>query len=191
VWVPHEPVGWLGSAFFISKYQHHNERKEYQMANPTFTINAATELLESDRRKIQKALRNVPPDAKVKGQQQWRLKTILDAMDRLPGAVKAARRSNGDGPLNLAEEIFLEAEAFTRASDALVALGKMPKRLRKAEAKNVTPKLEAFTRLCEEYGMTNHRHWVLQQMWGGLLFALDIELDPGCFPDDDESDDDD
>src|SRR5450432_3116338 len=107
------------------------------MANPTFTINSATELLESDRRKIQKALRNVPPDAKVKGQQQWRIKTILDALDRLPGAVKAATRNNRiPGPLSDEEfmtQIFEQNEAFTRASDALVALGEMPKRLRRVE----------------------------------------------------------
>ena len=54
------------------------------MTNPTFTINVATELLESDRRKIQKALRNVPPDAKVKGQQQWRLATIIKALEDCP-----------------------------------------------------------------------------------------------------------
>jgi hypothetical protein len=155
------------------------------MTNPTFTINAATELLESDRRKIQKALRNVPPDAKVKGQQQWRLATIIKALERLPGAVKAVR-SSSSGDLSNEEEMFTEIEAFTRASDALVALGKMPKHLRKAEAKNVSAKLQVFTKFCEDYGMTEHRHWVLQQMWGGLLFALDIELDPSEFPPDDD-----
>jgi hypothetical protein len=59
---------------------------------PTFSINAATEILESDRRKIEKALRHVAPDATVKNRPQWRLKTILDALARLPGAVKARAR---------------------------------------------------------------------------------------------------
>ena|ERR1700681_159749 len=161
------------------------------MTNPTFTINAATELLESDRRKIQKALRNVPPDAKVKGQQQWRLKTILDALARLPGAVKATRRNNSDGLSP--EEMFEEIEAFTRASDALVAIGKMPKRLRKAEAKHVFAKIEVLIRLYEKhaepYKMSEDNLWVLQQMTGGLFFELGIELDDDIFPDDDEDDD--
>src|SRR5450755_3078887 len=124
------------------------------MANPTFTINAATELLESDRRKITKALRNVPPDAKVKGQQQWRIKTILDALDRLPGAVKATQKNttNRSSLSNdeFVTQMFEQNEAFTRASDALVALGKMPKRLRRGEAKHVFAKIDTLVKLFEK-----------------------------------------
>jgi hypothetical protein len=155
------------------------------MANPTFTINAATELLESDRRKIQKALRNVPPDAKVKGQQQWRLKTIIDALDRLPGAVKAARRSNSSGSLS-DEELFEQNAAFTRAFDALEALGKMPKGLRKAEAGHVFAKIDTLIKLFEQAepdGLSEHPLNIVQQMTGYLFQECGIELDDEIFDD--------
>jgi hypothetical protein len=163
------------------------------MANPTFTINAATELLESDRRKIQKALRNVPPDAKVKGQQQWRIKTILDALDRLPGAVKATRKNNSNRSSlsndEFVTQMFEQNEAFTRASDALVALGEMPKRLRRAEAKHVFAKIDTLVKLFEKAepdGLSEHPLSIVQQMMSGLLWACDLELDPSEFPDDDD-----
>src|ERR1700730_16509170 len=70
------------------------------MTVPVFSINAASEVLERDRRTITKALRHIPADKKERGgQKRWRLRTILDALDKLPGSNNSAlRRKNQDPP---------------------------------------------------------------------------------------------
>jgi hypothetical protein len=137
---------------------------------PTFTINAATELLESDRRKIQKALRNVPPDAKVKGQQQWRIKTILDALDKLPGAVKATTQNNRRSSIgNTHDDGWRDPRivaATEEVDEAYEALCKLPTlAARRAAAKKLGEKLVinhmSFLRWSVENGnskeLTNYR----------------------------------
>jgi len=48
---------------------------------PFFTINAAAEVLERDRRTIGRALRGVAPDHQdAQGREQWRLATIVKAL---------------------------------------------------------------------------------------------------------------
>jgi hypothetical protein len=57
----------------------------------TFTVNAAAELLERDRRTVAKALRGVPPDHKdAQGHERWRLPVILDALSARGGGANAA-----------------------------------------------------------------------------------------------------
>ena len=63
---------------------------------PVFSINAASELLERDRRTVTKALRHTPPDRKEKGQPRWKLPTILAALDALPGTNNSGPRRRGD-----------------------------------------------------------------------------------------------
>jgi hypothetical protein len=53
------------------------------MTTPLFSVNAAAEILERDRRTITKALRPTPPDGNENGQPRWRLKTILDALEMM------------------------------------------------------------------------------------------------------------
>jgi hypothetical protein len=45
-----------------------------------FSVNAASLLLERDRRTVTKALLGVKPDATVKGQARWSMRTIVDAL---------------------------------------------------------------------------------------------------------------
>jgi hypothetical protein len=57
------------------------------MTTPTFSVNAASEILEKDRRTLVKALRHVPPDEKVRGGVgRWKLKKILDALEQMQPA---------------------------------------------------------------------------------------------------------
>jgi hypothetical protein len=68
------------------------------MKTPTFTVNAAVEILEKNPRLIIKALRHVPPDEINGKQKRWKMKTIEDALDRLPSVVEAkalAHRRSG------------------------------------------------------------------------------------------------
>jgi hypothetical protein len=66
-----------------------SEIGERPMTTPLFSINAASETLERDRRTVKKALRHVKPDKLVNKQPRWRLKTILDALSELPGSHNA------------------------------------------------------------------------------------------------------
>src|ERR1700730_16460435 len=94
------------------------------MPVPVFSVNAAAEVLERDRRTITKALRRVRPDKKERGQDRWRLATILNALDRLPGSTSAPTQRLSDE--DFTTQIFNITEAWTRASDAIVALQEMP-----------------------------------------------------------------
>jgi hypothetical protein len=60
----------------------------------TYTVNAAVEILEKNPRLIIKALRRVPPDEIQGRQKRWRMKTIEDALDRLPSAVEARAKTH-------------------------------------------------------------------------------------------------
>jgi hypothetical protein len=57
----------------------------------TYSINAASLMLERDRRTVTKAMQGVRPDEKVRGQPRWKLRTIVDALER------DNRASNGGG----------------------------------------------------------------------------------------------
>jgi hypothetical protein len=73
------------------------------MTTPLFSINAAAEILERDRRTITKSLRYTPPDGKENNQPRWRLKTILDALEMTSA-------HNLDG--HLIDKIEADFEAF-------------------------------------------------------------------------------
>jgi hypothetical protein len=88
-----------------------------------FSINGAAELLERDRRSIQKSLRHVPPDKTERGAPRWKLKTILRALDQLPHAGRNKRGSSRNdefgpvvhhnwlNPMNLRDARIVEAIA--------------------------------------------------------------------------------
>jgi hypothetical protein len=65
------------------------------MTTPVFSINGASEMLERDRRSVQKSLRHVPPDKMVNKQPPWKLATILQALDQLPHARRNKRSDVG------------------------------------------------------------------------------------------------
>jgi hypothetical protein len=73
------------------------------MTTALFSINAAAEILERDRRTITKSLRHTPPDGEENNQPRWRLKTIIDALD-----MASAHNLNG----HLIDQIEADFEAF-------------------------------------------------------------------------------
>jgi hypothetical protein len=163
------------------------------MPVPVFSINAAAEVLERDRRTITKALRHVRPDKKERGQDRWRLATILNALDRLPGSTSAPTRCNSNGLSDddFATQIFNITEAWTRASDAIVALQEMPDEtpedILKAEGRKAFQKLEALRlayEAAEPDGKSEASREILVQMFSGLLNAchLVITEDDGKTP---------
>jgi hypothetical protein len=51
------------------------------MTNPSYTINAASDILERNRRAVARAVRNVEPDEIKAGQKRWRMSTIFKAFE--------------------------------------------------------------------------------------------------------------
>jgi hypothetical protein len=114
------------------------------MTAPLFSINAASEILEVDRRTITKALRHTRPDGKERKQDRWRLRTILDALDQLPGSTGApTRRRNDYNDDDLKDyrggwrdpRILASIAEFEKASAKMDAIGDLEERRAFAVAK--------------------------------------------------------
>jgi hypothetical protein len=156
------------------------------MTTPLFSINAAAETLEVDRRTVTKALRRTKPDGKERGQDRWRLKTILTALDQLPGSTGAPtqRRASGSNVNATSDEEFTRqmfdiTEAWTRASDAIVAIEALPHEKKQAEAKGAFAKLEALRKAYEAVepdGLSRDAREILGQMFSGLLHACNLVI---------------
>ena len=84
----------------------------------TFSINAASLLLEKDRRTVTKAMLGVAPDAKVNGLPRWKLRKIVDALAHERPA--AGSGNTGANPPEYA--------LFDRAYDAMTVLPTLAKR---------------------------------------------------------------
>ena len=98
-----------------------------------FSINAASLLLEKDRRTVTKAMLGVAPDEKVNGQPRWKLRKIVDALAAHERAVAGSGNTGANPP---------EYAAFDRAYDQMVALPTLAKR--RAAALKFMPLLNAM-----------------------------------------------
>jgi hypothetical protein len=79
----------------------------------TFSVNAAAELLERDRRTVAKALRGIPADHRdAQGHERWRLPVIIDAL--------SANRGEGANAAVI-DEILAAAEAVEKLLQQLRA----------------------------------------------------------------------
>jgi hypothetical protein len=86
-----------------------------------FSTNAASLLLEKDRRTVTKAMQGVAPDAKVNGQARWKLRKFVDAL-------AAHERPAGGSGNSTAGANPPEYERFDRAFDAMTKLEPVEKR---------------------------------------------------------------
>jgi hypothetical protein len=141
----------------------------------TFTINAAVEILEKNPRLILKALRHVPPDEINGKQKRWKMKTIEDALDRLPSVIEAkaaAHRNSGyyhgarydednwesiDNIVDMWRDDRFD-DAQREFDEEFEAVAKLPSpAARRAAAKKLGPKMkskhELFTILGKEIGI--------------------------------------
>jgi hypothetical protein len=91
---------------------------------PVFSINAASEILERDRRTLVKALRHTEPDTMQHGQKRYRMRTILDAMDDLPGSSTAPRRRREPEPVVHYDWLDPDNWRSTLIADALIEYSK-------------------------------------------------------------------
>jgi hypothetical protein len=92
-----------------------------------FSINAASLLLERDRRTVTKAMGRVAPDGELRGQLRWKMSTIVAALERhgrANGNNNNSQSGNSPNPLEFA--------AYDRAFAALEALPTLEERRRAA-----------------------------------------------------------
>jgi hypothetical protein len=151
------------------------------MKIPLYTINAAVEILHRNPRLIRKALRDVPPEEVAGNQKRWKMKTIEDAIDRLPSTIEAkaaTHRNSGhyheqryekddwDDVGNIVDmwrdDRFDDAQR--EFDEEFEAVAKLPLAARRAKAKTLGAKLQAkhelFIALGREIGTDwEHTGW--------------------------------
>jgi hypothetical protein len=113
------------------------------MTTPLFSINAAAEVLERDRRTLVKSLRHTPPDGKEGGAGRWRLKTIIDALAAMQAA-PVPRDTDSDPVLKSM------STHFHTSYDAMTALPTLAGRREAAVA--LAPMLDEIHRALRAHG---------------------------------------
>jgi hypothetical protein len=115
------------------------------MTTPMFSINAASEILEKDRRTITKALRHVQPDGFDGKDKRYRLKSIIDALARMQGGDSG---HGGNSPALAA----LNAR-YDQAEAAMAALATVKKRRDAARA--LLPLIVEIDKATRQVGLAN------------------------------------
>jgi hypothetical protein len=113
------------------------------MTTPMFSINAAAEVLERDRRTLVKSLRHTLPDGNEGGASRWRLKTIIDAL----AAMQPAPEPHGTGLDPVLDGLFAR---FDTSNDAMKALPTLAARRKAAVA--MAPMLDEIHRALRAHG---------------------------------------
>jgi hypothetical protein len=108
-----------------------------------FSINGASEILERDRRTIVRAMRHVTPDAEERGQPRWRMKTILDALER-----SGARTEHHVGGGGLRTDLDVVIAQFDAAYVGMRAEPSLNKR--RAKALKLAPLIAQMDRMERE-----------------------------------------
>jgi hypothetical protein len=117
------------------------------MTTPLFSINAAAELLERDRRTITKALRHTPPDGKENNQPRWRLKTIIAALAVMRPVHAPFATANSDGIDPVLAKAFATFDAAYNKMSTLPTLEE-----RRAAAKALGPQIASTDRMLRAHG---------------------------------------
>jgi hypothetical protein len=88
-----------------------------------FSVNAASLLLERDRRTVTRALLGVAPDGKHLGQARWKMSTIVEALEKHRGSNASSNGTAASPP---------EYARYDRAYDAMKALPTLAARRKQA-----------------------------------------------------------
>ena len=130
-----------------------------------FSINAASEILERDRRTIVRAMRHVMPDAKERGQPRWRMKTILDALDR--NGTRTEQRNEGGSQRAFLDSLY---EKFDAAYDQMRAAPSLAKR--RAMALKLAPLIEQMNRMEREVSRAAGEPELLTELRADKIYML-------------------
>jgi hypothetical protein len=142
------------------------------MTTPLFSINAAAEILERDRRTITKSLRHTPPDGKENNQPRWRLKTILEALAAMQPAPAAAPTGQIDPEL---AELYLRFDA----SEATMKKLKTVDARRKA-SRAMAPLLAQIDAQARRSGLDNGVDPELVELRADRLFQIYLRGFESC-----------
>jgi hypothetical protein len=108
-----------------------------------FSTNAASLMLEKDRRTVTKAMLGVAPDGRERGQPRWKMSTIV-------GALEKHSRANEGGGNGTSPEMMEVYRRFDLAYDAMTALPTLEER--RAAARKLAPMIAAMDRKSREHG---------------------------------------
>jgi hypothetical protein len=125
-----------------------------------FSVNAASLLLERDRRTVTKAMLGVAPDGKQFGQPRWKMSTIVQALEKHRG-------SNGSGNGTASPPEYAH---YDRAYDAMKALPTLSARRR--EAIKIIPVLAAMVTALRAHGLSNGEDPDVTGMRGDRVYQL-------------------
>jgi hypothetical protein len=107
-----------------------------------FSTNAASLLLEKDRRTVTKAMIGIAPDGREHGQARWKMSTIVAALEKQN---RANEGGNGTDP-----EL---TEVYRRFDLAFEAMGALPTlEQRRQRARDLGPMIAAMDRKYREHG---------------------------------------
>jgi hypothetical protein len=134
------------------------------MPVPMFSINAAAEVLERDRRTLQKSLRHTQPDGRERGAARYRLKTIIDALARMQPAPAAARTGQIDSQL---AQLYAEFDARDAGMRRLKTLD-----ARRKAAVAMAPLIAEMDTLMRKVGIANGQDPELVHLRADRCFAL-------------------
>jgi hypothetical protein len=151
-----------------------------------FSINAASEILERDRRTITKALRHVQPDGEGKDG-RYRLKSIIDALARMQGgesgntwidptlAALNARLDQAEAAMRVLPTIAKRRDATRALMPLIVEVDKATRQVGLANGQNsdfVHLRADQLLRLIAR-GLQEGTGWSHDQIWEMIAEASD------------------
>jgi hypothetical protein len=126
-----------------------------------FSVNAASLLLERDRRTVTKAMAGVAPDGNDRGAPRWKMSTIVTAMER------HNRASDGGGTNPELQTLYRK---FDLAYDAMKALPTLEKR--RAAARKLGSQIAIVDRAVRQHGKASGAGEELANMRADHIFGL-------------------
>jgi hypothetical protein len=137
-----------------------------------YSINAAAEILERQRRTLRRALAHVEPDSHERGQPRWRLPVIIQALQGTGAPLVQPRPASGDGDDRLEQEC---RATFAKFDKAVIELGRLPeleeRRARAAELGGLAAAGVAAMRRRDEAAGLHEQHILLR---GQEVFRLSL-----------------
>jgi hypothetical protein len=156
---------------FLESVQHPQKgATEMQM----FSINAASLLLERDRRTVTKAMFGVPPDAKEKKQPRWKMSTIVDALDRHGGSNNYTNGNSAAANANRPPE-------YSQFDAAFATLEKLPTlQARRKAAIKIMPVLHNMIAALGRQGRRGGEHPQHTQLRGDAVYRVTMAGFQSC-----------
>jgi hypothetical protein len=134
----------------------------------TYSLNNLAEQLERDRSTMVKAMRNVPPDARVKNRPTWKIATASRALEAYMRAQDGGGRGAGTGQID--PQLAVLYAKFDAADAAMRKLKTVDARRKAAIA--MAPLIAETDAMTRKVGLANRQDAELVHLRADRLFAL-------------------